>query len=51
MSKLLTVKEAAEKMGMSPETLKAWCNHVDPQTDRHAPKIEHVRLGGRGRPN
>jgi hypothetical protein len=51
MSKLLSIKEAAEKMGVSPETLKSWCNHVDPLTGHHSPKIEHVRLGGRGRPN
>lgn len=51
MSRLLSIKEAAQMMGMSSDTLRRWCNHIDPNTGRHSPKIEHVRIGARGRRN
>ena len=51
MSNLLDIKEASQRMGVSADTLRRWCNHIDSKTGRHAPKIEHVRIGARGRRN
>lgn len=47
----LPVEQAAPLLGISAATLKEWCNYIDPQTGKYAPKIEHTRVGTRGRPN
>jgi len=51
MSNLLDINEASQRIGVSADTLRRWCNHIDPKTGHHAPKIEHVRIGDRGRRN
>lgn len=47
----LNIEQAAELIGISAPTLKEWCNYLDPKTGKHAPKIEHIRVGACGRQN
>lgn len=49
MEDYLTATEAAEALGIAYCTLLEWLNRRDPTTNQSASRLDHVRIGSRGR--